>query len=274
MLIKGREFQQAPAIPESKWKATLFDGTVVEFLGIRENRSKESLWWGPDGSLIDYIPNYDTEPIDRFFKLRTIYEMAWRVTPSRGFPYTLEGCTDMHDVHSFIDRYGNVFYSGYFVDGFYFEPSRKATTLKIGYGSPDWKTALEIKDKEGEIKFLDKYRVMLKPPEIKKGEIFIHCYMEFSTLMNYVTDFAIVVNDGSATQTISLDQVKYRYRYLDRVDRGGLTQTVYRIKDMDISQIESVCFRYRPYGAIFKNISLVPGENQGFEIEVIEADEK
>ncbi|MHC4356122.1 MAG: hypothetical protein ACYS0H_25750 [Planctomycetota bacterium] len=43
----------------------------------------------------------------------------------------------------------------------------------------------------------------------------------------------------------------------------------FTLKDVSMSQIEGVCFRYRPFEFVtFKNISLVPGEDQGFEIEL------
>ncbi len=211
-----------------------------------------------------------TESYRVYKENRTCYEIAWRATPKNVTPFIFEGSDKVYHVHTIRDRYGDSVINKMTVDSFSFDNSRNVTTLKIGYSNSNWKTALEIKDEHGEIKFLDKYRVLITPPKIEHDKIVINCYEELSTLMNYVTDFAIVVNDGSETKTISLNE--YQRSYSDSRD-SGLSTYRYMIDDLDISQIESVIFRYRPYGAIFKNISLVPGQDQGFEIEVIEAEE-
>jgi hypothetical protein len=269
LLKKGREFQQAASIPESKWKAILSDGTTIELLGICESPSVGQQWWGPDGSLLDFPPYINTEPY-RIYEDRKIYEMAWRVTPQHVIPFIFEGSMVTFHHHPVSDRYGYSVIPRLATESFSFEKSRQTTSFKIGFGNSDWMTALQIKNEAGEIKFLDQYRVIIKPPTIKDGKIVIHCFNEFSTLLNYITDFAIDVIDGSTTTTISLE--RYISSYTDRRDTG-LTERIFNIQDLDISQIKGVCFRYRPYGVIFKNISLVPGKNQGFEI-VQEAQEK
>jgi len=57
--------------------------------------------------------------------------------------------------------------------------------------------------------------------------------------------------------------------FTNGIDRKtGLAEHKFVLKDVSMSRIEGVCFRYRRLEFVtFKNISLVPGEDQGFEIE-------
>ncbi len=83
---------------------------------------------------------------------------------------------------------------------------------------------------------------------------------------DYETDFALMLSEDLASKTVSLG------RYLEDVSNDsdtGLRQHKFTLKDVNMSQIEGVCFRYRPYEFVtFKNISLVPGRDAGFEIEL------
>ena len=85
-------------------------------------------------------------------------------------------------------------------------------------------------------------------------------------MRDYQTDFGLIVWEDSASKTISLD------RYAEDVSNNretGLRERKFTLRDVSISQIEGVCFRYRPFDFVtFKSISLVPGEDQGFEIEM------
>jgi hypothetical protein len=95
----------------------------------------------------------------------------------------------------------------------------------------------------------------------------VRCFEESASgVRDYQTDFGLIVSEDSAGKTISLD------RYAEDVSnnsKAGMIEREFTLKDVSMSQIEGVCFRYRPFEFVtFKNISLVPGEDQGFEIEL------
>jgi len=83
---------------------------------------------------------------------------------------------------------------------------------------------------------------------------------------DYQTDFGLIIRKGSATKTVSLGQ--YEEDITDDKDTG-LREYKFTIEELEMYQIEGVCFRYRPYEFFkFKNITLIPGKDQGFEIEL------
>ena len=271
LLKKGRDIQKT-SMPESKWKATLSNGTTIEFLGICENPSYGKQWWGPDGSPVDYIPYANIEPYGSPREDRKIYEFAWRIIPQTGMSCSFEGNNGAY-YHRVYDRYGNSLPAGLQAEGFSFDKSRQITTAKFSFATQDWKTVLKIEDKAGETTFLDKQRIILNPPEIENGQIVIRCYDEFRKgTVEYKTDFGLIYYEDMTSKTISLD------RYAEDItddEETGLREHKYLINNLNLGQIEGVCFRYQPYSfVIYKNISLVPGKNQGFEIDVQEAEEK
>jgi len=269
-LTKGRQKQQQFApVPETPWKVILSNGTTVEFIGICENPNAGKQWWGPDGSPLDYVPYINAEPYDRAREDRKIYEFAWRIQRSGGGSatrYSIEGSTGSYgkQIH---DRYGNRIIEGLSAEGHGFDASRQKTSFRLGFTDKDWKTALTIKDTAGETTFLGKQRILLNPPTIENGQVVIRCYEEYRAYVNdYQTDFGLIYKENSAIKTDSLDQ--YEEDMTNNRDTG-LTEHTFIIDKLGIHQIEGVCFRYRPYEFVkFKNISLVPGTNQGFEIEL------
>ncbi len=269
-LTKGRQKQQQFAsIPETPWKATLRNGTTVEFIGICENPSAGKQWWGPDGSPLDYAPYMNVESYGRPREDRKIYEFAWRVQRSAGgggTRYSPEGSKGSYG-KQFCDRYGNQIIEGFSAEGYGFDTSRQKTSWELGFTDEDWKTALTIEDTAGETKFLGKQRILLNPPTIENGQIVIRCYEEYRPhVRDYQTDFGLIYRENSVIKTVSLD--RYEEDTMDNRDTG-LTEHTFIIDKLNIRQIEGVCFRYRPYEFVkFKNISLVPGKNQGFEIEL------
>jgi hypothetical protein len=269
-LTKGRQKQQQFApVPETPWKVTLSNGTTVEFIGICENPSAGKQWWGPDGSLLDYVPYINVESYGRSREDRKIYEFAWRIQRSAGSGatrYSMEGSKGSYG-KQIRDRYGNRIIEGLSAEGYGFDTSHQKTSWELGFTDNSWKTALTIEDAAGETKFLGKQRILLNPPTIENGQIVIRCYEEYGPhVRDYQTDFGLIYRESSAIKTVSLD--RYEKDTMDNRDTG-LTEHTFIIDKLDIHQIEGVCFRYRPFEFVkFKNISLVPGKNQGFEIEL------
>jgi len=137
----------------------------------------------------------------------------------------------------------------------------------LGFAHKDWQTVLTIEDTTGEATFLGKQRIILDPPVVENGRIVIRCFGEYETrLSDYKTDFALIFREGSASKTVSLHHYDEDLR--DHYDTG-LTEHKFTVEKLGMNQIEGVCFRYRPYDFVtFKNISLRPDENPGFEIEL------
>jgi hypothetical protein len=158
-LEKGRARQQPVTRPESKWQVTLANGVRVEFIGICENPSGGKPWWGPDGSVLGYVPYVNWETYGPGRDEDKIYEMAWRVEspdvynpptagktgrPSSGAPGivrrtvrgvgstgSLEGCRGS-SYHSIFDRYAHDVRDIH-AEGYTFEKSREKTTWKAGF---------------------------------------------------------------------------------------------------------------------------------------------
>lgn len=269
LLTKGREIQKAAMREvESKWKVTLGSGATIEFIGICENPSAGKEWWGPDGSPLEYAPYINTLPYGQPHDGRKLYEFAWRIKHAGN-----SGGATRHGFQGVVgsyyrqihDRYGFRIIEGLSAEGFSFDESRLTTEWRVSLAAGEWKTALVIEDEAGETKLLDKQRIILNPPEIEGGEIVVRCLKESAAgIRDYQVNFAAIVWEDGERKTVSLE------RYPEDVTedrKTGLRETRFTINDMAMSQIESVCLRYRPYESVtFKNISLVPGEDQGFEI--------
>lgn len=270
LFAKGRKLQQSEMIAPSKWKATLPSGTTVEFIGICENPSAGKQWWSPDGSLLDYVPYINTEPYSPPRADRKLYEFAWRINhSSRGGSATrhsFEGSQGSY-YRQVRDRYGNRMIQGLSANGYGFDKSWRKTTWNVGLATGDWQTALVVEDKAGETKFLDKQRIILNPPEIEDGKIIVRCFEDSrSYVRDYQKDFALILWEDSTRKNVSLN------RYSEDVSNNretGLREHKFVLKDVSMSQIEGVCLRHRPFEFVtFKNISLFPGEDQVFEIEL------
>ena len=270
LLARGRAIQEAAAEAiRSNWRAELPSGATVELIGICENPSAGKRWWGPDGSPLDCVPYINTQPYGRDREDRKIYEIAYRIKPgSNGSSMRsgFEGCVGSYG-RSITDRYGLRIMQGLSGSGYGFDKSRRKTNWNVSLSAGQWKTALTVKDEIGELKFLERQRIVLNPPEIEDGEIVVRCFEESATrTSDYETDFAAIVWEGGERKTVSLN--RYEEDVTDHRDTG-LCEHKYIIDGMSMSQLEGVCFRYRPYESVtFKNISLVPGEDFGFEIEI------
>ncbi len=258
------------SVPESKWKTELPNGARVEFIGICENPSAGKQWWGPDGSPLDFVPYMNSEPYGRLDEDRKIYEFAWRIIRpdgGAGTTYSFEGSSGSYS-RQILDRYGNRIIGNLLdASGQAFDQSRQMTAWKVGLTDDDWQTALVVEDEVGEINFLEKQRIVLNPPVIENGQIVVRCFEEYrSHVREYQTDYGLIIHEDATTKTVYLG--RYREEMTD--DREtGLREQKYIIDDLSMSQIEGVCFRYRPYRFVtFKNISLVPGKDVGFSIDL------
>ncbi|MHC4119407.1 MAG: hypothetical protein ACYSWO_18080 [Planctomycetota bacterium] len=269
LLAEGRKMQQSVRTASSAQQVTLANGTTIEFIGVCESPSAGRQWWGPDGSLLDYVPYINAEPNRRTGQGTKIYDLAWSIrhpSGSYGYRQSWEGTRGSHS-RQVRDRYGYRPMQELSGGGRGFEESRRKTTWRLGVAGGQWQTALTIVDEAAETKFLDRQRIILNPPQIENGQIVVRCLEDSAArLEDYGTDFALIYQRDSKTRVDSLEQ----YPEAVNSDRTtGMTEHVFTLRDVQMSQIEGVCFRYRPYERVeFRNISLVPGKNFGFEIHV------
>ncbi len=269
LLAKGRTIQESVRAVPPKWHVTLANGATAEFIGICESPSAGKQWWGPDGSPLDYVPYINADPDRRPRQGTRIYDLAWSIrhpNGSLGFGHSFEGGRGSYH-RQVRDKYGNRLTQGLSGGGHGFDESRRKSTWKLGVAAGEWQTALTVVDEAAETKFLDKQRIILNPPEIENGQIVVRCFEESAArIEDYRTDFALIVREGPASKDISLR------RYRDDIKTNkttGMTEHRFTLRDVQMSQIEGVFLRYRPFESVeFRNISLVPGKNFGFEIHV------
>ena len=135
LLKKGREIQKPFVIPVSKWQTTLSNGMKIEFLGICENPSAGKKWWGPDGTVVDYVPYANSFEYDKTNANSKVYEFVWRIThrPANFGIATSFEQNNGSNQSIYNDRYGlslwptnslNIQTSG-------FDKSKTKTTFKI-----------------------------------------------------------------------------------------------------------------------------------------------
>lgn len=170
LLEKGRQIQKPFVIPESKWQTTLSNSMKIEFLGICENPSVGKKWWGPDGTVVDYVPYINNLEYDKTNANSKVYEFVWRIT-------------------------------------------HRPANFGIA-------TSFEQSNGSNQSIYNDRYGLSLWP------------------------------TNSLNIQTSGFDKSKTRTTFIIKLDQNNTNkQTV-----------------------LFKNISLVPDQNQGFEIEVIESE--
>ena len=85
--------------------------------------------------------------------------------------------------------------------------------MTIGLVAEGWQTALNVEDEIGEVKFLDKKRIVLNPPSVENGQIVVRCFEEIAShVRDYQTDFALTSWEDSASKTVSMDRYEEKTR--------------------------------------------------------------
>ncbi len=135
LIEKGRQIQNPFVIPESKWQTTLANGMKIEFLGICENPSAGKQWWGPDGTIVDYVPYINNLEYDKTNANSKVYEFVWRIThrPTNfGIATSFEE-SNGSDQTIFTDRYGLSLWltNTINIQTSSFDKSKTRTTFKI-----------------------------------------------------------------------------------------------------------------------------------------------
>ncbi len=135
LLEKGRQIQKPFVIPESKWQTTLANGMKIEFLGICENPSAGKQWWGPDGTVVDYVPYINNLEYDKTNANSKVYEFVWRIThrPANfGIATSFEGSNGSNQ-SIYTDRYGLSLWptNSLNIQTSSFDKSKTKTTFKI-----------------------------------------------------------------------------------------------------------------------------------------------
>lgn len=133
-LDKGRKIPTA-LIPDPKWKVTLTNGVVVEFIGICEGPSAGGPWWGPDGSPVRCPPCLNFEAPSHGVGDRRILRFVWRIRrPAKGASISNDHDFEdgfASDFRQPRDRYG-VQYANVYCHDQVFEKTLEKTTLTLG----------------------------------------------------------------------------------------------------------------------------------------------
>jgi hypothetical protein len=144
LLAKGRQKQQADAVPSSKWQVTLPNGVSVEFVGICERSNGGRQWWGPDGSPLGFALYLTGEARGSELGEFNAYEIAWRIHATRGqvsgTSGLFEGCVTSRP-RQVCDRYGNRLRGDLAVEEYVCDGSRVKTALTIRVRIKDGQTA-------------------------------------------------------------------------------------------------------------------------------------
>jgi len=270
LIEKGRDIQQPARVQPSKWQATLPNGVMVELLGICEHPSDGKQWWRPDGSLLEEAPfSKSTCGLSPRHLKAKAYCIAWR---SSSVDYQSSSTAGSIGSGSgmMVDKYGSYIRSSSLGHTIQLLPEDMETTsVEFGFAIGDWQTPLIVNEDPGEMNFLGKQRIILYPPEIENGQSIVRCKEgSKNRTRKYQTDFAILLTEGQTSKVVSLGRYEEDFTD-DRVT--GLLERKFTIDDLSPGQIEGVCFRYRPLTFVkFNNVSLVPGKDMGFSIELEE----
>ncbi|MBL7152552.1 MAG: hypothetical protein ISS79_02455 [Phycisphaerae bacterium] len=138
---KGRMAAKISPEQPSPWRATLDNGISVELIGICESPSNGRQWWGPDGSILDYIPYYRTytrhhKPDERAYDFA--YKVVWPDgMPQRGYSSGVTGRIAHHTGVGLKDRFGDDsrFQGGQRI--YVFKQSTEKTTMTWVFGKND-----------------------------------------------------------------------------------------------------------------------------------------
>jgi hypothetical protein len=145
LLEKGRKIQQSNTIHESKWKVVCSNGMSLEFIGICENPSFGRTWWGPDGSILDYVPYINTYSSGGNNEEGKIYEIALRLVnmPAQGsVKVSFENNSKSYFIEA-LDKYGNRI-KGMDAKGYVFGKTAEKTTLTLTMKDSNGKTYMII----------------------------------------------------------------------------------------------------------------------------------
>ncbi|MBL7153024.1 MAG: hypothetical protein ISS79_04860 [Phycisphaerae bacterium] len=108
---KGRMAAKIRPEQPSPWRATLDNGISVELIGICFCPSDGREWWGPDGSILDYIPYYISTTY-RHGPDERAYDFAYKVIwpdgmPQRGYSFGVTEYIRHHTGGGLKDRFGD-----------------------------------------------------------------------------------------------------------------------------------------------------------------------
>jgi hypothetical protein len=252
-----------------RFAVTLADGTRLEVVGIRCCSSGARDWWRPDGRRLERAPYINTPGVFRRGVNATPYEIAYRVT--RGSE--TRGRVRMkilENLESFPilpqDEFRNNLWD---IEGVAvgFKEGTESTTIAFGVAGEAWQTMLAA-GTEGSAREYDSKYVGISNPRQEQGKVMVDFTVSWDWRRDYRTRFVAVDLDGEVRNL-------KKYRYTTGTQPGSLNRTRYTFgtTDLSLSQIKEFRFEVSPYQWVeFKNISLVPGEDCGFEIEVQETE--
>jgi hypothetical protein len=250
-----------------RFAVTLPDGTRLEVVGIRSCSSGAPRdWWRPNGRRLERPPYINTSGVFRHGVSATPYEIAYRVTKGsktkRCAAISITQNLESWLPRSTRDEFRNNLWDikGMAVG---FEEGTESTTVKFAMASEVWNTVLTT-GLEGGVREYDSKYVAISRPRQGQGNVRVDFTVSQDWRRDYKTRFIAVDLHGEA-HNLS------RYTYSTDIQPGSVNRRRYTFgtTDLSLSQIREFRFEVSPYQWVeFENVSLVPGKDFGFEIEV------
>jgi hypothetical protein len=234
----------------------------VEVVGVSYCPADDQPWWKPNGEELERGP-YISKP--RAFHEskpgRKAYEIAYRVTGARA---TLRfqdrvGVGTVTPQDEFGHDVRNISAEAISVD-----QNVTSTTIAFGITPEPWQTILAGKETGAEQEHDSKY-ISISTPEIVGGRTRIDFTLSWAWSSDYRTRFVAVDYSGKVHDLGKYDE---DVTHLEPASPGRRRHT-FMIDDLALSEIQEFRFEVSRYQWVeFRNISLAPQEDFGFEIAV------
>jgi hypothetical protein len=252
--------------PSDSSAVILPDGKRGEIVGIGYCPSAYKTWWKPNGDILPRAPHINKNPVLGPRKPgRTAYELAYRVTAAQGAPVGVTisiGDKTGTSMPHLGDEFGNEIWD---LQGLALSIEEDVTSTDIKFGiAGEWQTILAAKENDVSREY-DSQFISISQPKVIDGKIRISFTVSRDWNYNYHTRMLAVDYSGKIhnledythdTTTVSLRKRRHTF-------------TIDNLSLWDIQDFRFDVCRYQ--WVKFKNISLRPGKNPGFKIEVSDA---
>jgi hypothetical protein len=248
--------------------ATLPNGVKVEMVGISRCPSAGTAWWKPDGDELERAPYINVSQPFSTGENGLAYEIAYRLCdPSRTIGWAsimrVAGSTARTGFRG-KDEFGRE--AHYISAGaVLFDDELPSTTVDFGVALGQWQRVLATRGEEQSREY-DSKSVRISAAVERDGGIVVDLTLPFDWIDQYSMRLVAV----GRTTRVRIHQLTVKD--IVETDPGSLWRRFAVVIDnLRLAVIKEFRFELCPYQWVsFKNVSLEPGENPGFEIEVDE----
>jgi hypothetical protein len=259
--------QAVPTSPEP-FAVTLPNGTRIELVAITYSPSADNPWWKPNGEELHRAPYLNKRKRFRSSRPdRTAYEIAYRVTNADSADGRASFAVDAEraglGTNTPEDEFGRMVRDVQ-AEAISLDDTVTSTTLLFGITPNPWQTILTAKQ-DGASRQYDSNFISISQPQIADGKIKIDFTLSLTKARDYRTRFVAVDYSGKVhnLEKYDEDMTDLKPHSLRR------RRHTFLIDDLTLSAIKEFRFDVcRRQWVKFKNISLRPGKDAGFKIEV------